>query len=210
MPNMWARMPLLEVARPQGSASGSNSHRWAAFTYHDRECGTMGRETEKMRRAADAKELLELEKLYQEGKLDEKGSERWNELATSIFADHRPHARRSFRLPAGATAQVAIRNGTFTCTIVEISRLGMTLQGTVFAHITHEDSIRVCGVTFDGKERRVDLHCDIVHFDEKKSPFAVGVSISEENSRAAKDGFFTQVYYPMYLKYLEHLASRNG
>src|SRR5580658_8408148 len=122
-----------------------------------------------MTKAAEAKELLGLENLYQKGKLDAKGTARWNELVTSIFADRRPQARRSFRLPAGATAQVAIRSGRFTCTIVEISRLGMTLQGSVFGYITHEDGVRVCSVTFDGNDCCVDLHCDIVRFDERKT-----------------------------------------
>jgi hypothetical protein len=160
-----------------------------------------------MKRAAEARELLELEGLYQKGKLDEKGSGRWNELVSSIFADRRPHARRSFRLPAGVTAQVAIRSGTFTCTIVEISRLGMTLQGSVFGYITHEDGVRICGVAFDGNDCRVDIHCDIVRFDDRKGLPIVGVSIAEDNSRSAKEGFFDNVYYPLYLRYLQHLAS---
>jgi hypothetical protein len=161
-----------------------------------------------MKKAAEARELLGLEKLYQQGKLDERGSARWNELASSIFEDRRPQARRSFRLPAGATAQVAIRSGTFTCTIVEISRLGMTLQGLVFGYLTHEDSVRVCSVNFAGKDHRVDLRCEIVRFDDRKSPPAVGVAIApDDNTRAAKEGFFENIYYPLYLKYLERLAA---
>ena len=162
-------------------------------------------------RAAEARELLVLEKLYQQGKLDTKGSARWNELASSLFADHRPQARRSFRLPTEATTQLAIRGGTFQCTILEISRIGMTLQGFVFGHITHEETVRICSVKFEGQDHRVDLYCDIVRFDEGKKPPVVGVSITDDNSRSAKDGYFDHVYYPLYLKYLEAVADgRSG
>jgi hypothetical protein len=158
-------------------------------------------------RAAVARSLLELEREYdQKGVLDASQNEVWQKCVLELFGHHDSHQqRRSFRLRAGMRARTSIGSGSFECTILELSRLGFTLTGPVFSHVTAED-VTIVEVEVDGQFRSLDLPCRIVRRSTPPSGPVAGIEIARESSADSKQRYFDLVYYPCYIHYLEDLA----
>jgi hypothetical protein len=154
-----------------------------------------------------AKELLELERQYQKGGLDEKQALRWQELVGEIFGEQNSaHNRRSFRIASEVSCKVKIRQGAFDCSLLEVSRIGLSISGVVFNYITHEDTVQLASTRLDNEERPLDLLCRIVRFDNGRKPAVAGLVIAENNSDEVRGRYFDRLYYPLYLRFLNRLA----
>ena len=159
-----------------------------------------------------ARELLELEQLYQKGiAFDDRQSQRWHELVANIFGpENAAHARRSFRLPSQVPCTVRIGQGKFECTALEISRMGLTLEGPVLRHITHDHQVEVVSTVLDGKAAALNLICTVARLEPAKDPPRAGLVFAAETASNIRQRFFDVVYYPQYLRHLEHLTQKTG
>jgi hypothetical protein len=154
-----------------------------------------------------ARELLELEREYQRTGLDQTATELWQTLAEEVFGRaHNAHHRRSFRLPTEVSATVKIRHGTFGCSITDVSLVGLTLAGQVFAYISDEDPVELARVRIGSRDSEVNLRCRVIHFGQSLRGPTVGLALAVDNADDAMQRFSDDVYYPLYLRYLEHLA----
>jgi hypothetical protein len=155
-----------------------------------------------------ARELLELERRWQTGSFDEPEAARWYELAVLVFGDEdSAHRRRSFRLTANVPVMLKMGSGIYEGTIVEVSRLGLAIAGAAFGRVTHEDSIDLLDFTLDGVKRPLNMTCEIVRLDIARKPLPVaGVSVDKSNPKEVGARFFEDLYYPLYISNLEHLA----
>jgi hypothetical protein len=159
-------------------------------------------------KAEMAKELLALERIYQgSGKLDANRAQRWRELATQLFDRETYRRRRSFRIPMAAEATIRIGQESVKCQIRDASRLGLAVSDPALSSITHETDARLVAVRFQGKESSLDIACHIVRVEVIEGKAVVGLELTHNNSSAATKAFFECAYYPLYISYLEHLAT---
>ena len=163
------------------------------------------------RRAALASQILELEQAAQHEPIDPQRTAHWHELVTELFGEDAfkyPRPRRSFRLPVGMVGQVRLGRGTFECTIVEISRIGLTLSGPVFGYVMHEDTIDLLSVSGEPTVGDMRLVLEIVRLDLERTsqPPRAATLISRDNSTEMKQRYFSECYYPCYIRYLKSLA----
>ena len=155
-----------------------------------------------------AKELLDLERLYQKNVAfgDEQRS-RWEACVSRIFGEgNATHGRRSFRLPGQLPCSVKIGQGVFECSALEVSRLGMTLAGPILRHITIDHAIELLSLIVDGADVAIGLACRVARLDPSKEPPLVGVAFSPDVTSDQRQRFFDVIYYPLYMRYLESLA----
>ena len=95
------------------------------------------------------------------------------------------------------------------CRILQVSRIGLALEGPVFRHITHEDTLEILDIILDNKQRDIGLLCTIARLENTEDSAIAGVQIATQSSVEARTNFFDNVYYPLYLRYLEEIAART-
>lgn len=153
-----------------------------------------------------AKELLALEELFRAGKLSQKQSTEWQELAARLF-NHQgePHQRKSSRLPVSHACSIQAGKGTFFCTMTEVSLVGLTLSGAVFGYVDKNIPITLKSVEIGKKTVPVSVGCTFVSARRVGETWVAGLALS---TTAGTDwqAFFDTVYYPLYLERLRDLA----
>jgi hypothetical protein len=158
-----------------------------------------------------ARELLALELQYErDGKLEGAAFDRWSALAAQIFAPSTapPHAtRKSFRLPASEACNIRIANAAANCRVVNLSLVGATLAGTPLGRASSGDPVVLVDVTVDGQVIELELTARLIRTDQKEGEPVAGVEFGRGNDGAALERFFRLVYYPIYKRYLDRLAT---
>jgi hypothetical protein len=157
--------------------------------------------------SAAATELIELERELYTADAPPGATERWMTLVNRVLGSSvGPHPRRSVRLPAELPVRLGIRKGEFTCQLTDVSHLGVTVEGAVLAHISMDDTVEIRSLeTADGSQP-IGVRSTVVRIDGSQSPAVAGLSLSLDNDDEARRRYFDEIYYPLYLAYLDERA----
>jgi hypothetical protein len=163
--------------------------------------------TAREEKSAIAQELLVLERRYQQGALTSRDEARVNELAAELFGQEEFNLRRkSYRLPCDRSAVVDVGGRTFPCGLVEVSHIGLTIAGEALPVTGNDVQLTVASVDVDGQKIALELRCRVVRSGRARGGYFIGVEIAQGNSPAVEARYFQDVYYPLYLDYLENVA----
>lgn len=159
-----------------------------------------------------ARDLLALEMLAVKRKLTDPEAERWLEFVSILFGNNKwsVATRRSFRLSTNAKCTVAFDGVKTECWISEISFLNMTIVGDVFSDIAKDTRLMVSDVIVQGEPVDLKLEGNVVRSRTFEDESAIGFDFDLEKLEGKSEKFYAEIYFPLYIRYLEVLSNKNA
>lgn len=157
-----------------------------------------------------ANKVLLLEKDFQKGTLTPEQEEEWRNLIIKLLSQFRSdnEKRKNTRFPSTMKTVIKFGDDIQECTVEDLSYFGLSVKGKL-STLTEKMSVTVSKIVVAGKTHELNLACDVIW--KKKAPRArlesAGLKIKRNNSHEQKRSFFEVAYYPMYLHFLEEVAS---
>lgn len=157
-----------------------------------------------------ARDLLLLERTSQLRELSSEEAERWQELATHIFGqtDMTGPKRKSTRLAITTNASVEFKEKICSCKVLEVSQVNLTLAFDGLEGIKLGDSLVLKSIMVNSDDVNLNLSCKVMRVKNEVAgkPIA-GVEIVSTSQNDSSKKYFKNAYYPLYLKYLQNIAS---
>ena len=157
-----------------------------------------------------ARDLLFLERTSQVRELTNEELEQWHDLARILFShiENAEHKRKATRLTIKTEATAEINGKIHNCSITELSQVNLTLSYDDFDDIGLGDYLVLKTVLVNGAFITLNLKCKIMRLrtDENGKPSA-GLEVAADAPKEINRIFFQNIYYPLYIKFLENIAA---
>ena len=165
----------------------------------------------KKSKAEFARQLLKLEKkAFNEDLSDSEGAEMLSLVEHIFYDDHTvkdpKQKRRSYRIPIHASCEIEIDSKTVSCELVEVSHIGITLCGDVLDQYKNLSGFVLKTVSVGNQNVVLYLKCQKLGKGTHEGKPTIGAKLDPDPGAAKLDKYYTSVYYPTYIAYLESMV----
>ncbi len=152
-----------------------------------------------------AKRLLEIELIRQARKLSSDEAAELRELIEVLFYKSYETKRKSFRIQVHKKGQIQIQDRLVDCDIYEMSHTGLSLQISTDVSIQLNDIVSLNLVSVGTKKIKTQIRYKVVSLPNEANK-NIGLMIENNHSLDERKTFFEEIYYPLYMCYIENLA----